>query len=85
MNRLIAFGSSPIMASSTIIPYPKIIADRMGMQYDSQAKPLTSNSKIARKILESGPLMATSAMSRRGRGIRIGFIGTGLAQPITGK
>jgi hypothetical protein len=51
MNRLIAFGSSPIMASSTIVPYPSIIAERMGIEYVSQAKPLTSNSKIARKIL----------------------------------
>ena len=49
MNRLIAFGSSPIMAlDKTIVPYPKIIADQMGLAYDSQAKPLTSNSKIAR-------------------------------------
>ena len=52
MNRLIAFGSSPIMAlDKTIVPYPKIIADQMGLAYDSQAKPLTSNSKIARKVL----------------------------------
>ena len=51
MNRLIAFGSSPIMAFESIVPYPKIIADRLGLAYDSQAKPLTSNSKIARKVL----------------------------------
>jgi hypothetical protein len=52
MNRLIAFGSSPIMAfDKTIVPYPKIIADQMGLAYDSQVKPLTSNSKIARKVL----------------------------------
>jgi len=52
MNRLIAFGSSPIMAfNNTIVPYPKIIANHLGFEYDSQAKPLTSNSKIARKVL----------------------------------
>jgi len=51
MNQLIAFGSSPIMAFNNAVPYPKIISDRLGMKYNSQAKPLTSNSKIARKIL----------------------------------
>jgi hypothetical protein len=52
MSKLIAFGSSPIMTfNRTIVPYPKIIADRLGLTYDSQAKPLTSNSKIARKVL----------------------------------
>jgi hypothetical protein len=52
MNRLISFGSSPIMAlNKTIVPYPQIIANRLGIAYDSQAKPRTSNNKIARKIL----------------------------------
>ena len=52
MNRLIAFGSSPIMAlNKTIVPYPQIVADRLGIAYDSQAKPRTSNNKVARKIL----------------------------------
>jgi len=37
--------------NKTVVPYPKIIADQLGIAYDSQAKPLTSNSKIARKVL----------------------------------
>jgi hypothetical protein len=37
--------------NNTIVPYPKIIANQLGLEYDSQAKPLTSNSKIARKVL----------------------------------
>jgi hypothetical protein len=52
MNKLIAFGSSPIMKhNKTIMPYPQIIANRLGLAYNSQAKPLSSNSKIARKVL----------------------------------
>jgi hypothetical protein len=37
--------------NNTIVPYPKIIANQLSIEYDSQVKPLTSNSKIARKVL----------------------------------
>jgi len=48
MNKLIAFGSSPIMKDTA---YPSLIAQQLNVQYVCRAKPTNSNHKIARMIL----------------------------------
>jgi len=54
VNKLIAFGSSPIMKGQQAPkPYPEIIADSLNIAFETKAKPLISNSKIARKILST--------------------------------
>jgi len=55
MNRIVAFGSSPILSHPGFkkgdMPFPEIIANRLTVAYDTKAKPLSSNSKISRKVL----------------------------------
>lgn len=48
MKKLVAFGSSPIGGNTD---YPCIIAKTLGMEFEARVKTLTSNSKIARHIL----------------------------------
>jgi len=48
MITLIAFGSSPVMGKTS---FPSIIAQRLGYDHVDCSRPVTSNSKITRKIL----------------------------------
>ena len=55
-NRIVAYGSSPI--DGTELPnkdrslaFPAIVAKTLGVDYECRGKPLTSNTKIARKVL----------------------------------
>ena len=58
INRLIAYGSSPI--DGTELPgknknlaFSAVLAQSLNLAYECRAKPVTSNSKITRKILSS--------------------------------
>lgn len=54
MNRMVSFGSSPLIHHPGLndgLPFPDIIAQKLKLDYDCQAKPLSSNPKLTRKIL----------------------------------
>jgi len=55
MNRIVSFGSSPILHHPLFnkgdLPFPAIIAKKLDVDYVTRAKPLSSNTKITRKIL----------------------------------
>lgn len=58
-NRLLAYGSSPIdgtglgTSKSPAKAFPCIVALKLNLIYECRAKPITSNAKIARKIISS--------------------------------
>ena len=55
MNRIVSFGSSPILHHPRFnkddLPFPALIAKKLRVDYVTRAKPLSSNTKITRKIL----------------------------------
>lgn len=54
MNRIVSFGSSPLIHHPGLndgLPFPNIIAQKLKLDYDCQAKALSSNPKLTRKIL----------------------------------
>jgi hypothetical protein len=55
-NRLVAYGSSPIDGTELpnkdkMLAFPARVATALALDYECRGKPLSSNSKIARKVL----------------------------------
>jgi hypothetical protein len=59
INKLIAFGSSPIMGKNPLFPslttttYPNVIANKLNLKFKLLARPGPSNSRITRTILHT--------------------------------